>query len=116
MDEPKRKPLVAIKLAFIALIVCLFSAIFIPKFIQGRKYSQANTCINYLSQINSAKYEWASDHHAKPGDVVTTNDLLPYLLGGVPKCPAGGTYSIGKIGEYPTCSLGTTVTPAHVLP
>ena len=115
MSELKRKPLVVVKLTFIAFIVCLFSAIFVPRFIQAHKYSQANTCLNHMSQIDSAKNAWAMDHHANFGDVVTTNDLLPYL-DGVPKCPAGGTYSIKKVGESPTCSLGSTVTPAHVRP
>jgi hypothetical protein len=44
------------------------------------------------------------------------DDIAPYFPNGIPKCPAGGTYTIGKVGEPPTCSLGTNVTPAHVFP
>jgi hypothetical protein len=44
------------------------------------------------------------------------NDLLPYLKE-YPVCPAGGTYSDGSVGvAVPTCSLGGSVTPAHILP
>jgi hypothetical protein len=54
------------------------------------------------------------------GVVITENDIKPYIKldsnGNLPKCPAGGKYTIGRIGDKPTCSLGTTVTPAHVLP
>jgi len=82
-----------------------------------------------MRQIDSAKDQWAFEHGAKINDVVTLNDIKPYLLvsngmpylkldakGNLPKCPAGGTYTIGKVGTPPTCSLGSTVTPAHVLP
>lgn len=74
--------------------------------------SQRNACINNLRQIDGAKNEWALEKGKKKGDPVTEADLLPYLQGGVfPKCPAGGTYTIGKVGEKPTCSI-----PGHVLP
>jgi len=90
---------------------------------------KSNACINNLRQIDAAKNEWTLEHNAKSNDVVTVNDMRPYIerernnpfikldaKGNLPKCPSGGIYSIGKIGEPPTCSLGTTVTPAHVLP
>jgi hypothetical protein len=90
---------------------------------------KSNACINNLRQIDAAKNEWALEHNAKSNDVVTVNDIRPYIehernnpfikldaKGNLPKCPSGGIYSIGKIGEPPTCSLGTTVTPVHVLP
>jgi hypothetical protein len=48
------------------------------------------------------------------------DDLTPYIklnkYSKIPPCPKGGVYSIKKVGDVPTCSLGTTVTPAHVLP
>jgi hypothetical protein len=61
------------------------------------------------------KAQWALDHHAKVNDIVTMGDVVPYFPNGIPKCPAGGTYTIGKVGEPPTCSLGTNVIPAHVM-
>jgi hypothetical protein len=86
-------------------------------------------CINNLRQIDAAKNEWALEHNAKSNGVVTIKDIRPYIerernnpfikldaKGNLPKCPSGGVYTIGKIGEPPACSLGTTVTPAHVLP
>ncbi len=70
-----------------------------------------------------------TEHNAKPNGVITLDDIKPYLVpygepngyikldanGNLPKCPAGGIYSIGKIGESPTCLLGATVSPSHVL-
>jgi hypothetical protein len=82
-----------------------------------RKIYPYNICINNLREIDIAKREWALAHNATNGDAITTDQLTNYLLHGViTKCPSGGTYKIGKIGENPTCSLGTTVTPAYVLP
>jgi len=73
---------------------------------------QRNTCINNLRQIDAAKNQWALEHGATTGTAVTEDDIKPYLAGGrMPVCPSGGTYTIGKVGENPTCSI-----PGHVLP
>jgi len=119
-------------LIFWGVVVCLFglfALVAIPNFVREPYTSPANACINKLRQIDAAKNEWALEHNAKSNDVVTVNDIRPYIerernnpfikldaKGNLPKCPSGGIYSIGKIGEPPTCSLGTTVTPVHVLP
>jgi hypothetical protein len=70
--------------------------------------------INNLRQVDVAKNQWALESN----DVVTINDIRPYIeldaKGNLPKCPSGGIYTIGKIGEPRTCSLGTNVIPAHV--
>jgi hypothetical protein len=73
---------------------------------------QRNTCISSLRQIDGAKNQWALEKGKKKGDAVTEADLAPYLPGGaLPKCPAGGKYDLGKVGESPTCSIAS-----HVLP
>lgn len=73
---------------------------------------QRNTCINNLRQIDAAKNQWALEKGKKSGDAVTEADIKPYLRGGVlPRCPAGGTYTIGKVGENPACSIA-----GHALP
>jgi len=119
----------------IFVLVCflgILAFIAIPNFVgDGRNGpgGRSNACINYLRQLDAAKNEWALEHNAKSNDVVMINDIKPYIErehnnpfikldanGNLPKCPSGGTYTIGKIGEDPTCSLGTNVTPAHVMP
>jgi hypothetical protein len=95
-------------------------AIAIPNFVKARQTSQMNACINNLRQIDGAKNEWALENNKTNGTPVTEADIKPYIKldasGNFPKCPAGGTYTIGPVGEPPTCSLSTTVSPAHVLP
>jgi len=101
-------------MAFLAVVA-------IPNF-DGRRYtSSANACINNLRQIDAAANEFALEHHLTNGDAINyPNDLTPYIKlnqdGKIPPCPKGGIYSIKQVGESPTCSLGTTVTPAHILP
>jgi len=128
----------------ICLFFGIVVAVVIPNFVRARNTSAANACINNLRQIDAAvkkfnlqmnaedciknlrqidaaKKKWVLEHNGKAGDVVTEYDLTPYTKSNsecdiFPTCPQGGAYTIGKIGEPPTCSLGTTVTPAHVLP
>jgi len=89
--------------------------------LSGPRCSCANACINNLRQIDAAANEFALENHLTNGDRISfPSDLTPYIKldknGKIPPCPAGGTYYIGRVGQTPTCSLGTTVTPAHVLP
>jgi hypothetical protein len=96
-------------------------AIAIPNFVKARATSQANACINNLRQIDAAANEFALEHGKTNGEAINfPDDLTTYIKlnsqGKIPSCPAGGIYSIERVGETPTCSLGTTVTPAHVLP
>ena len=107
-------------IAWAIIFIPLMMAIAIPNFVQARTTAQANACINNLRQIDAAKNEWALENSKTNGTPVTEADIKPYVKldasGNLSKCPAGGTYTIGRVGELPTCSLGTTVTPAHVLP
>jgi hypothetical protein len=85
------------------------------------KISATNACIHNLQQIDAAANQFALEHRLTNGDAINyPNDLTPYIKlndeGKIPPCPSGGIYSIKKVGDTPTCSLGTTVTPAHVLP
>jgi hypothetical protein len=81
----------------------------------ARARAQQNACINNLRQIDAAENQWALENHKKTGDPVTEADIKPYIKldanGNLPKCPAGGKYTLGKLGETPTCSI-----PGHVLP
>jgi hypothetical protein len=123
MGEPKTKSSSVPGLIFwlTAVGVCtLIAAAVVPNFIKARTCSCANACVNNLRQIDAAKNEWALEHSATNGTYVSKADIKPYIklnaTGNIPSCPAGGKYILGKIGENPICSLGTTATPGHVLP
>jgi hypothetical protein len=111
-----------LEILIVCVAVCLVVAFFVfawmPNYVRGGT-SPANTCINNLRQIEAAKEEWAMVNGKTNCDVVTTIDITPYIQlnsnSQIPGCPAGGIYTIGRIGELPTCSLGTNASQPHVL-
>ena len=102
----------------------ILALIAVPNFVRDPWTSPMNACINNLREIDRAKESWVMEHQGKTNDIVTLNDIKPYFprsdepngyikldaKGNLPKCPEGGAYRIGRIGETPTCSVG------HVLP
>jgi len=76
----------------------------------SKEEEQTEDCVNNLRQIDAAKEQWAIVHHKQDGDEIVRWDVDSYMKGGAPKCPAGGTYTYGKIGELPKCSV-----PGHIL-
>jgi hypothetical protein len=96
-------------------MVGLLSAIAIPNFVKARTTSQQNACINNLRLIDAAKQQWALENKKQSTDKPAVSDIQRFLgrgaQGEMPVCPAGGVYTIGAVGELPTCSI-----PGHVLP
>ena len=110
-----------VEIMIVVAIIGLLAAIAIPNFVKARATSQANACIKNLRQIDAAAQEFALEQGKTTGSAINyPTDLTPYIKlnanGSIPPCPAGGTYSDGTVGTSPSCSLSTTVTPAHVLP
>jgi len=76
-----------------------------------RAASQRTTCIANLRLIYAAKQAWALEKNKTDADTPTEQDLLPYIKGGAfPVCPSGGVYTIGAVGQAPSCSI-----PGHIL-
>jgi prepilin-type N-terminal cleavage/methylation domain-containing protein len=111
-----------VEIMIVVAIIGLLAAIAIPNFVKSRATSQANACINNLRQIDAAASQFALENKKKTGDTISyPNDLTPYIkmdsTGHIPSCPVGGDYyQDATVGAIPTCSLGSTVTPAHILP
>ena len=76
-----------------------------------RTQAQVNACINNLRQIDGAIQQWALENRQPATAPVTPNDLLRYLRGTMPVCPAGGFYTVINGSTLPTCSV-----PGHALP
>lgn len=82
----------------------------------GMRTAKLPACKLNLQQISICKELWASNENKSSNDIPTWNDLRPYIAdwvtnrmrwtNGTAYCPAGGTYTIGKVGEFPKCSLG----------
>jgi len=111
-----------VEIMIVVAIIGLLAAIAIPNFVKARATAQANACINNLRQIDAAANQWALETHQVTSATATLASLTPYIklnsASSIPGCPAGGTYTVASLGANPmvTCILGTTVTPAHVMP
>ncbi|HEX3720364.1 MAG TPA: hypothetical protein VH595_20625 [Verrucomicrobiae bacterium] len=81
---------------------------------QTHQIQNQNACINNLRLIDAAKQQWALEFRKQATDTPAMSDLQPYLgrgpNGELPACPDGGVYTIGTVGDKPTCS-----NPGHVL-
>ena len=111
-----------VEIMIVVAIIGLLAAIAIPNLVRSRATTQANACIGTLRQIDSAANLFALEHKRITGSPIINfpADLTPYIKldsnGSIPACPAGGHYACPTVGVLPTCDLGSTVTPAHVLP
>jgi hypothetical protein len=126
MNETQKKSF-AFRFAFWAIAFCFFLvtvlAVVIPNLVAPRVSSGGlpGPCIINLRKIDAAAKQFALENHKTNGEAINfPDDLTPYIKlnsqGKIPGCPGGGIYTIKKVGDKPTCSLGYTVTPAHVLP
>lgn len=94
---------------------CLLAYIFmwppVVTFTHRRADTSYSPCKKNLAYIDAAINQWAIEHHKREGDAVTFNDLTPYIklnnLGQIPPYPNDGTYLVSRVGQTPTCSLGT---------
>jgi prepilin-type N-terminal cleavage/methylation domain-containing protein len=110
-----------LEIMIVVAIIGLLAGMAIPNFVDARARAQANACINNLSKIDAVAAEFALEYGKKTGDAINyPSDLTPYIklnrAGGIPGCPAGGSYSETAVGMPPSCSLSSTVNPPHLLP
>lgn len=94
---------IALALVWIPLMI----AIAVPNFVKARQTAQTHACINNLQQIESAKQQWVLENKKGTNETPTAQDLAPFLSQTFSSlhCPAGGTYTINKASELPTCSI-----------
>ena len=84
----------------------IVSAIAIPNFVKARQTSQQNACISNLRLIDGAKKQWALEMKKTDSDIPARADVEPYLRKNqLPPCPAGGTYTLNRVGVLPECSV-----------
>ena len=110
-----------VEIMVVVMILGLILAIAVPYYVNQRASAQSDMCVNNLLKIDDAACLFALEHGKRTGgSVVYPQDLTPYIklnsANVIPSCPAGGNYSLIIIGTHPTCSLGSTVSPPHVLP
>lgn len=111
-----------VEIMIVVAIIGLLAAIAIPNFVKARATSQQNACINNMRQIAAAVNEWSLEAGQATGAAVANTELTPYIQlnsnSSIPGCPAGGTYTVGIVGNLPqvTCSLSTLSKQPHKMP
>ena len=104
----KNKGFIGLALALIVLMVGG------RNFYRARKAKAYQPCVNNLRIIQSSKEQWGLEYHKKATDLPSWDEIrLNFTRQQVPECPAGGTYTIGRLNETPKCSIGG---PEHSLP
>ena len=101
-------------LLFVVPVLLIGLAITITRFLQSHKsrpFKLPPPCIDNLRWIDTAKQRWAIDNNKTKDDIPKWDDLRRYAgpdyTGPFPlQCPSGGIYTIGKVGDAPTCSIG----------
>lgn len=107
----------------VIILTAIILGVGVVCFVKSRQMrATIDPCVNNLMIIDMCKHNWANVNDKTTNDTPTWDDLKPELesyaihykwSNGLPVCPDGGTYTIGRIGESPTCSIGG---PKHSLP
>ena len=92
------------------VLVASVLAVGLFNFLDGPPTKAGYRCEHNLRIIEQCKRDWALDYNKTTNDVPSWNDLQPFFpsiwSNTVPVCPQGGAYTIGRVGEPPTCSIG----------
>jgi hypothetical protein len=103
--KPSSKKLILVGAVAVFVIAGIVGLL--PTFTRARTTTASNACVNHLRQIEAAKAHWAQDNSQTTNDSPSWDAIRPYLgRDEVPRCPDGGRYVLGRVGELPRCSLG----------
>jgi len=102
-----RRAFTLVEIMIVVLIIGILMAIAVPNFVKARDSSRRNSCIANLKQVDQAKEQWAMDNRKNSGDTVAMTDLVgaAAYIKATPACPSGGIYTVGNVGDNPTCSI-----------
>jgi hypothetical protein len=97
-----KKSLIAAAVASVVIVAAVST---VPAFIRVRNTPSAAPCVVNLMQMAGAKESWALENRKSTNDTPVWDDIRPFLKPGM-SCPQGGTYTLGRVGEPPQCSVG----------
>ena len=72
---------------------------------KANESASGESCSNLLRQIDGAKQFWAEENRKTTNDTPTWEGLRKYFKAVPLRCPNGGTYTIGRVGDLPKCSI-----------
>ena len=86
------------------LVIAGAIVVALPLFLRRDRFAY-ESCYAKLRQIDGAKETWRMDNHKTTNDIPTWEVLREYFRTVTLQCPNGGAYTIGRVGELPTCSI-----------
>ena len=97
-------------LGVIFVALCVIVPLFVPHRCGYR--DPKNACIANLKQLRGAEETWALEQNKTTNDTANVRDLVgPDLyIRDEPVCMSRGSYTLGRVGEPPRCSV-----PGHTL-
>ena len=95
-----------VEIMIVVSVIALLAVIAIPNFLKAHNSARVKACLSNLRVLDTAKTQWAFDAKQATSARPATTDVIPYLrAGGMPSCPADGTYRLRSLARQPICSL-----------
>jgi prepilin-type N-terminal cleavage/methylation domain-containing protein len=96
-----------VEIMIVVAILGILVGLAFPNFLKSRAHAQKQTCIENLSQIESAKQIWGVENRKSDGDLPVDADLFgsASYVKIKPKCPGGGVYELRPIGQNAWCPI-----------
>ena len=100
------------RIPVVIILISMFAAAAMLAGCEKKRTASGKSCNENLAKIGGGKGQLALEKNLEKGSEVKWEDLVaaPDGTGGylkkTPVCPKGGTYTLGKIGEDPTCTCG----------
>ena len=94
-----------VEIMIVVAIIGMLAAVAIPNLMRGRKNAARTACHSNQRTIRTTIQQWATDKRKGNSVSPSEDDIKDYFEGEkLPLCPAGGTYDLATVGEYPSCS------------
>ena len=99
----RKRGLTVVEVSIALAILLLLAAISMPALVRNREKRRAAECAMNLDAVATACQKYAAENGGFPKEL---SALVPACLDAVPKCPAGGTYTLGSAeSDAPACSV-----------
>ena len=93
-----------VEIMIVVAIIGMLAAVAIPNLMRGRKNAARTACFQNQRTIRTTIQQWATDKRKGGSDSPSEDDVKGYFEGEkLPLCPAGGTYDLATVDEYPSC-------------
>jgi prepilin-type N-terminal cleavage/methylation domain-containing protein len=102
-----RRGFTLLEILIVVAILGILVALAMPNFLKSRTQARKQTCIENISQIETAKQLWGVEKGKVDGDTPTEADLVgdSGYIKKMPVCAGGGEYRFNAIGATATCNI-----------